>query len=55
MRSAPARASWPTVRIAASCRTGGVISSMYEANAKNVPYVMWWCSASQPPSASTAT
>ena len=28
MRSAPARASWPTVRIAASIRTGGVSRSM---------------------------
>jgi hypothetical protein len=55
MRSAPARASWPTVRIAASCRIGGVISSMYVENARNVPRLMRPLIASQPPTASTAT
>ncbi len=55
MRSAPARASCAIVSMLANIRTGATSDSMYVENARNTPRVMSPCSASQPPSASTAT
>ena len=55
MRSAPARACWPTANSPASIRTGATSCTRYEEKARNVPSVIWPSIASQPPSASTAT
>ena len=55
MRSAPARACWPTAISTANIRTGATSCTMYDENARNVPSVRCPLSASQPPNASTAT
>ena len=49
MRSTPARAIWPTVRMAASMRTGGINEIMYDENARNVPIPIEPRMTSHPP------
>ena len=51
-RRAPAGRS---VSTPASCRAGAISCVTYVENARNVPSVIWCCSASHPPSARIAT
>ena len=55
MRSAPARACWPTAISTANIRTGATSCTMYDEKARNVPRLISPWMASHPPKASTAT